>query len=287
MEDISLDPIVADLKHPDPATRSQAALVLGLSGNPIVIESLMMVLAIDSEIQVKRSAAIALGNLAHPNAIQPLLLALHDEDDELRTFAAEALAKIPSPLVQETLLMALHGSPMMQLGAMEALICLGKPEALSALEAMGPAVDSRVEAMRLHAISSLGGIAEEAYQSLLKELDSEDSRVRLRAIDGLAKRGMAEFPYLVKALQDPEPNVRAHAVQALGRFGDAGAAYPLVQCLQDSDFYVRSSAGEALVLLADPAMIPALRGAFEGLPEDVRQEPWAQGLLGVIEGVSA
>lgn len=286
MEDITLDQFVADLHDTDPASRAQAAIILGLSNNPMVVEPLMTVLAFDADLHVKRSAAIALGNLAHPSGIQPLLLALQAEDDELRTFAAEALAKIKSPLVLEMLILALQGGSMMQLGALEALTCINHPDALVPIETMMPAGNARIEAMRQSAISSLGGAAEDAYQTLLKELAATDPHSRLRAVDGLAKRGMSEFRPLVKALEDPDPYVRAHAVQALGRFGDAGAAFPLVQCLQDPDFYVRSSAGEALVLMADPAIVPTLREALSVLPPATREEPWVQGLLLVIGEVS-
>lgn len=286
MDDISLDQFVADLQDPDPATRAQAAIVLGLSGNPMVIEPLMMVLACDAELHVKRSTAIALGNLAHPNGVQPLLLALQSQDDELRTFAAEALAKIKSPLVLENILLALQGGPLMQLGALEALACIGDPRALSTIEAMVKAVDPRIEAMRQSAIASLGGAASEAHQALLNELASADPHARLRAVDGLAKRGMFEFPHLLAVLKDPDPYVRAHAIQALGSFGDGGAALPLVECLQDPDFYVRSSAGEALILLAEPSVIPALHEALGALPAETREEPWVRGLLLVIGEVS-
>lgn len=169
-DDISLDPIVFDLKDADPAVRSQAATVLGLSGNPMVVEYLMSTLAFDEDLQVKRSAAIGLGNLGHPSALQPLLMALQFADDELRTFAAEAIAKIDSDDSVDLLLIALNGNPSMQLGAMEALARIGDKRALAPLEALVPSTDAAVEAMRQHALVTLRGEVQSAYDTLLEDL---------------------------------------------------------------------------------------------------------------------
>lgn len=168
-DDISLDPIIFDLRDADPAVRSQAATVLGLSGNPVVVEYLMSTLAFDEDLQVKRSAAIGLGNLGHPSALQPLLMALQSRDDELRTFAAEAIAKIDSDDSVELLLIALQGSPAMQIGAMDALARIGDPRALEPLEAMVPSTDAAVEVMRQHALVTLRGVKSE-YDTLLQDL---------------------------------------------------------------------------------------------------------------------
>jgi len=169
-DDISLDPIVFDLRDPDPAVRAQAATVLGLSGNPMVVEYLMSTLAFDEDVQVKRSAAIGLGNLGHPSGLQPLLMALQAKDDELRTFAAEAVAKIDADDSVDLLLIALQGGAAMQLGALDALARIGDPRALETLEAMVPSADAAVEAMRQHAIVTLRGDVKSAYDSLLSDL---------------------------------------------------------------------------------------------------------------------
>lgn len=168
-DDISLDPIIFDLRDEDPAVRSQAATVLGLSGNPMVVEYLMSTLAFDEDLQVKRSAAIGLGNLGHPSALQPLLMALQSKDDELRTYAAEAVAKIDSDDSVELLLIALQGSASMQLGALEALARIGDQRALEPLEALVPSTDPAVEAMRQHALATLRGV-QSAYDTLLEDL---------------------------------------------------------------------------------------------------------------------
>lgn len=169
-EETSLDPIVFDLRDADPAVRAQAATVLGLSGNPMVVEYLMATLAFDEDLQVKRSAAIGLGNLGHPSGLQPLLMALQSRDDELRTFAAEAVAKIDADDSVDLLLIALQGGAGMQLGAMDALARIGDPRALPALEAMVPATDAAVEAMRQHAILVLRGGVDSEYDTLLSDL---------------------------------------------------------------------------------------------------------------------
>lgn len=267
-DDISLDPIVFDLRDADPAVRAQAATVLGLAGNPMVVEYLMQTLAFDESIQVKRSAAIALGNLAHPSGVQPLLIALQAKDDELRTFAAEAIAKINAPEVVDVLLLALQGGVTLQQGALEALSRIGDPRALSALEAMVPSVDARVEALRQSAIAVLGGAAGDPHQALLVELASGDPHARLRALEALASRGVAEFAHVVSALEDPDAHVRAQAATTLGGFGEVVAVEPLTQKLQDVDPLVRTAAALALAELGDPRAIPALNAAIDALSDD-------------------
>lgn len=267
-EDISLDSVIFDLRDPDPAVRSQAAIVLGLSNNPSVVEYLMQTLAFDDELQVKRSAAIGLGNLGLPSGIQPLLLAIQSKDAELRTFAAEALAKIKAPETVEILTMALQGGPTMQLGAMEALAMIGDPRALGALEAMVPSSDPKVEAMRQRAMVTLGTADQHAHQALVAQLASEDARQRASALEALAARGPVEFTSVIGALADPDPYVRARAAHALGRFADPGALEPLAARLKDPDALVRAASAEALGAIGDPRAIPWLTETIDAIEDD-------------------
>lgn len=267
-EDISLDSVIFDLRDPDPAVRSQAAIVLGLSNNPTVVEYLMHTLAFDDELQVKRSAAIGLGNLGLPSGIQPLLLAIQAKDAELRTFAAEALAKIKAPETVEILMMALQGGPTMQLGAMEALAKIGDPRALGALEAMVPATDPRVEAMRQEAMATLGTADQKAHEALVAQLAAGDAGLRARAVDGLAARGPMEFSHVLGALGDADPYVRARAAHALGRFADAGALEPLAMRLRDPDALVRTAVAEAMGSIGDPRAIPYLTEVIDSIEDD-------------------
>ncbi|MNY08643.1 PBS lyase HEAT-like repeat protein [compost metagenome] len=228
----------------------------------------MQVLAFDDELQVKRSAAIGLGNLGLPSGIQPLLLAIQSKDAELRTFAAEALAKIKAPETVEILTMALQGGPTMQLGAMEALAMIGDPRALGALEAMVPASDPAIEAMRQAAMATLGTADQQAHQALVAQLTAPDAGLRARAVDSLAARGPAEFSHVVRALEDADPYVRARAAHALGSFADPGALEPLAQRLRDPDALVRSAAAEALGTIGDPRAITWLTETIDALEDD-------------------
>lgn len=267
-DDVTLDPVIMDLRHADPAVRAQAAIILGLSGNPIVVEYLMSTLAFDQDLHVKRSAAIGLGNLGHPSGVQPLLLAVQAADAELRSFAAESLAKIRVPEVVEILMLALQGGVNMQLGAMEALSLIGDPRALPALEAMVPGGDARVATMRQSTMAILGAAAGEAHQALLTELQDPDPLLRCRAVEGLARRGLAEFAHLVGALEDGDAHVRARAATALGTLGDRAAVEALSVTLLDGDSLVRSAAAEALSRLGDTSCLPALQHAIDLLGDD-------------------
>ncbi|MEB3187998.1 MAG: HEAT repeat domain-containing protein [bacterium] len=245
-EEISLDPIVADLRDADPAVRAQAATILGLARNPMVVEYLMQVLAFDTDLHVKRSVAIALGNIGHPSGIQPLLLAIQSSDPELRTFAAEALGKIPSPDVVELLIIALQGDVRIKIGALEALGRIGDVRAVSHIQKLGPQVHAELDTVRCMALAKLGAGGPAELETISRRMDTLTAHGRSIALDALVALGQEAWPQIATCLSDEDPIVRAQAARLLGSLQVPASLPRLMEAIEDPDPMVRASALEGI-----------------------------------------
>jgi HEAT repeat protein len=127
--DPAVGPLITLLRHPVDDVRWKAALALGEIGNPEAIEPLITLLDDDDRYVRSRAghalgligepaldrlanlirdgnprrrwgAAIALGRTGSGRAVEPLIGALGDSNDEVRTEAATALAIIGRPAVE-------------------------------------------------------------------------------------------------------------------------------------------------------------------------------------------
>ncbi len=85
---------------------------------------------------------------------------------------------------------------------------------------------------------------------------------------------------LLKALEDEDARsadgsypLKRNAARALGKLGDIRALYPLINCLECSDFYVRETAAQALEMLDNKTCIPQLIKLLEGGIDTAKQVP--------------
>jgi hypothetical protein len=99
---------------------------------------------------------------------------------------------------------------------------------------------------------------------LVKNLASEDMAVRLSSIYALEKYGeeaKVAIPGLIDNLYVNDSDIRKAAADVLGKLGpSAGSAVPdLMSVLQnDSSYYARVAAANALGLIDDPRAVPSL-----------------------------
>ena len=91
----SVGPLIVLLRHPDEDVRWKAAIALGEIGDVRAIDPLIGLLG-DQDHYVKGRVAVALGMIGQP-AVPPLIRALREGDGSLRWGAAIALGRIRDP----------------------------------------------------------------------------------------------------------------------------------------------------------------------------------------------
>ena len=163
----------------------------------------------DPDWVVRREAAITLGEMGDERCVEPLAGALRDGDWQVREVAIDGLGQIGSPAV-DVLLKLLRDWDVRK----------------SAIMALGRIRDERV--------------LEPLMQQLRNDEFMED------ATDALVNLGEPSLPGLIKALKDKEELVRKQAVIALGRIKSPEAIDPLIEMLQNKDWFTRLTAAAAL-----------------------------------------
>ncbi|MCE5215175.1 MAG: HEAT repeat domain-containing protein [Methanobacterium sp.] len=140
------------------------------------IKGLILALKDDDE-QLRLESARALGKIGSPEAIEPLTQTLHDPDKGVKEEAITALGKIGDPKATPPLIDALNSQYIsIRWRAAQALGKIGSPEAIEPLTQTLHDPDKEV---REEAITALGRIN---IQPILKDLKSNDSGVKSDAI---------------------------------------------------------------------------------------------------------
>lgn len=207
----------------------------------------------DSNPELRRTAAQALGKIARKEAVPALREALRDPDAGVRRQAAWALGMIGEDAVgpERSPLAALlfDADPAVRETAATALGLTGDTQAgiellLEQLEEPGTPADSK----RL-AAASLGGMeARSAVAGLTRLLADPDARVRRWAVAALGEIAdeQAVKPLGALLAKDPDPGVRLEAAFRLGKFGGAAARPALTAALKDANEDVRRVAAAGL-----------------------------------------
>ncbi len=135
------DPIVikqllVELRDVNKEKRRTAVMKLGMAGGDQAIRALMQAVQNDYEdLIVRGRAALMLGKLGDPRAVEPLIRALGAPGHQTPLHAAEALGKIGDPRAIEPLLMlAANGRDKTREVALQALGKLGYDESTEPLE---------------------------------------------------------------------------------------------------------------------------------------------------------
>jgi HEAT repeat protein len=225
-----VQPFVEALK--DPATGEQAAWALRFIKDPATIDALIDALLHAKDWPTRSNAAGALGEFGKARAVEPLLAATQDPDENVRDAAVSALGRTRDPRVFEPLL-ALLGSD-------DTRVAINAAAALGALE------DRRAVEPLMRIVQSyeppVSGLPQRTQKSLLREW----AATALGAIGDFRAT-----PALVSVLHDPEINLPGIAAQALGELGDPAAIEPLIGAM------------DAAVSLNKARMVEAL-GKLEG-----------------------
>jgi HEAT repeat protein len=133
----AIDSLIMALQEED--TRFIAAEALGTIGDPVAVEPLLMALE-DEDGDVRCAAAAALGEIGDPAAVESLREALaEDEYEDVRYWAAVALGETGDTVAVESLIAALgeDKNEDVRRAAAEALGAIGDPIALESLTSAG------------------------------------------------------------------------------------------------------------------------------------------------------
>jgi HEAT repeat protein len=242
--------------------RSRAALALGEIGDSSVIPALLPLLK-DKESEVRSAACVSIAKFCDPATFDDITNVLLDDPMiEVRQSAARALGETKHPAAIPFLMEALRDSSWW-FEREEAASDL-----LTAIEKMGPAVvEPLIEALgdkegtvRKYAAIVLGRMGDSrAIEELGMTLYDLHHEVGKAAAEALAKFGAPTVDIFIEALNHPEEDIRENSVVALSKIRDARVVPVLIEMLEDPAREVQKQALLSLGELHDPRAIPALQ----------------------------
>lgn len=181
-------PLLARLRHRDPAVRLQMAHALSKLGDAAAVTPLVALLN-DPVPEVAAKAAFALGRLGGAEAQEALVGALGHGQPLVRDAVTTALAPLGESVVAAVSAVLASPSVLAREQAAEVLGYLQSPDSVSAL---APAVRDENAGVRMAALMALGGIAGESADAALAEAVSHpDERTSVLATRLLSDRRAA------------------------------------------------------------------------------------------------
>src|SRR5215213_340675 len=220
----TVDLLMSQLTAEDLEVRRSAIVALGRIGDSSATQALVNTLSDES---LALDAANALGEIGDPRAVDGLLKLIGSEDASVRQAAVSALNSVMPPPVSERIIPLLHDSdPNVRESAVKIAGYFGYPKAASGLVELSRDPNERV---RCAAIEHLPFVEEE------------------RAFD-----------VLVHAMKEETPNVRAAAARALGSMDAPKVIEQLTEGLADEDVWVRYFSARALGRLRSEEGVAAL-----------------------------
>ena len=238
-----LKPYLELLGSDDPARRLKARDELATRGS-VVVPALTELLDHGNPL-IRNSSAETLGTIADPRALEPLIEAMSDPDDDVRLAAAQALSRMKSEKAVRFLIGNLANAD--DKLATEAAAALVNQGAV-AIRPLVELLDSNRRELRSAAIELLGKIRDRrATRPLVALLNAPDSWLRVAVARALGRLGDPDATdALVARLSDPVPMVRAAAAEALGDLNVTRATEALIGALQDEELIVQIAAVKSL-----------------------------------------
>ncbi len=191
------DLLIDALVDKDESLRQQVIHILEQLGVDLVPRMVERLTAEDTA--VRQHAARALGILASPRAVGPLIRCLTDKDWDVRDHAVHALGKV------------------------------GRPAVALLVDTLA----DKDEGVRRHIINALIKILDKvdrpAIAPLINALTNSNENVRHQAAHVLVKSGVDLVPQLVERLTAEDTAVRQHTVRTLRVLTDASAISRLPQ----------------------------------------------------------
>jgi HEAT repeat protein len=246
---------------------------------PAVLKTLSDILLNGVDIH-RCAAATALGRLGVPDAVEPLIDALRDEDEDVRTDAATALAGLRDGRAAVSLLENLIEDPCgdVKTAALETLSRMRSPDLIPWLRRIVRGRDEEIAwdddaldaggwddwvDLQVKAIEALGELAiEDAVGDIVAAMGDEMGQdltdVGLRA---LVRLGDSGIDAAIEMLDTPDARLRRRVVVCFAGVDSPAAEAAVVGALSDSSIDVRIEAVQALAS-RDPSR-PALLALFD------------------------
>ena len=242
--------------------RSRAALALGNIGDAKVIPFLLPLLK-DKDNEVRSAVCGAIAKFCDPTTFDDITTVLLDDPSiEVRHSAARALGGTKHPAALPFLMEALRDSSWWfeREDAAGDLMNAIKNMGYAAFEPLVEALGDKEGTVRRYAAIMLGDLGDiraiEELGMALYDLHNEVARI---AAEALAKFGAPAVDILNEALNHPEAAIRENSVIALSKIQDERVVPLLVEMLGDPARDVQKLVLKALAELRDPRALPALR----------------------------
>jgi len=217
---------------------------------------------------VRRASLSALGAIGGALAVEPLALALTDEEREVRLAAVRALGRLRSTegeAIGTTQLVALSERSKDDELVIFALLALGETGDARALPILRPFVRSGDPKAAVAAIEALGAFPEgRRMEALIDGLSHSASEVVKAAVRALGESSDARvLSHLAVSLDHEAWDVRRLAADVLARHGEAAVGPLRARLAVEEDPLVREAIGRALESMVGVHRSPVpTRGSF-------------------------
>jgi HEAT repeat protein len=245
--------------------RSHAALALGNIGDASAVPFLLPLLK-DTEGEVRSAACVSIAKFRDPSTFDDITnILLDDPLIEVRQSAARALGETKHSAAIPFLMEALRDSSWWferEQAAADLLTAIEKT-GHAAVPPLIEALGDKEGTVRKYAAIMLGRMGDpRAIEELGMALYDLHNEVGKAAADALAKFGAPTVDIFIEALSHPEAEIRENSVVALSKIQDARVIPVLIEMLRDPVRDVQKQAMLALGELRDRRAIPALQEIF-------------------------
>jgi hypothetical protein len=181
---------------------------------------------------IRENAARALGDIKGQQAVEPIIIAMNDDNKRVSNEAKKSLIKIGSPSVEPLIAALKDEKPNIRVMAAGAL---GDIKDQRAVEPLISVLNDEQAAIKAAAIESLGKIEDSrAVEPIIAALKDENSLIRSKAAQALGNIKVSRaVEQLIPVLKDNDPDVRQKTVWALGEIKDSRAVEPLIIYFKD------------------------------------------------------
>ncbi|NQV28438.1 MAG: HEAT repeat domain-containing protein [Rhodopirellula sp.] len=252
------------LNERNPLTMEDSVIVLGRIGDKQAVPSLLMALN-HADVGLRPKILEALGLLGDRSALGAIIGFLSAPDEKVQLSAVQAVQKIPDLRAVKPIVQILHRTQNaeLRLQSVIALATSGNQKAVAILSALLPGADVVLQKAIAEALCQIN--SPEASETLARLLDADDLSVVVKALSGLRMNSVPSvLPTLVQLSGHPNQQVRRHAVDALVPTGDASVFNILEQrLLNDSSAEVRTAAARGLGRVGNRNAIPCLEQALQ------------------------